>query len=313
MISRGVVYSLVSGALLGSLIILPEWMSEYTAIELVAGRFAAFGLWISMIVLFRREMIQRARLGDIQKWVWVALLTNVLYYLFLIISIRSLGGVFACILMAALPMIFQKCFLTRKAGSQLTIPLLLLIGALFLLMSQKFDQVSPDSHEQSMANGLFWLLLASISWLAGTRIQLLMAIEHPDIGPSDRYLLTGLGSMLALPMIYPLTWLDHPEFTLFSKGVANIDWAYFGGGLLLAGVLATGLARICRRKAVLHNSDSGFYPCTSLEVLFGVLFVFMLEGRIPNAQEWAVIAILVWGMALFYRSRTASQFNTSSG
>ncbi|WP_422133187.1 hypothetical protein [Endozoicomonas sp. ALD040] len=313
LIARGVVYSLLSGALLGSLIILPGLMSEYSAIELVAGRFAVFGLWVSIIVLFRREIIKRVRQDGIVPWIWVALLTNLLYYLFLVISIRSLGGVFACILIAALPMIFQKCFLERKAASQLTMPLLLLIGAFFLLISQKFDQVNPDSHEQSMVYGLFCILLASICWLTGTRIQLLMATERPDIDPSDRYLLTGLGSVLALPMIYPLTWLDHPEFTLFSGGVVNIDWAYFGGGGLVAGILATGLARICRRKAVSHNSDSGFYPCTTLEVLFGVLFVFMLEGRIPNNQEWAVIAILVSSMALFYRNRTVSQFNTSSG
>lgn len=43
LISRGVVYSLVSGALLASLIILPQWMSEHSAMELVAGRFAVFG------------------------------------------------------------------------------------------------------------------------------------------------------------------------------------------------------------------------------------------------------------------------------
>ncbi|WOG29705.1 DMT family transporter [Endozoicomonas sp. 8E] len=313
LIARGVVYSLLSGALLGSLIILPGWMSEYSAIELVAGRFAVFGLWVFIIVLFRREIIKRVQQGGIMPWIWVALLTNLLYYLFLIISIRSLGGVFACILIAALPMIFQKCFLERNAAGQLTTPLLLLIGALFLLISQKFDQSYPGSHEQSMVIGLLWLMLASICWLAGTRIQLSMATERPDIDPSDRYLLTGLGSILALPMIYPLTWLNHPELTLFPGGIANIDWTCFLGGVLVAGVLATGLARICRHKAVAHNSDSGFYSYTTLEALFGVLFVFMLEGRTPNNQEWAVIAILVWGMALFYRNQATSQFNTSSG
>ncbi len=282
--------------------------------ELVAGRFAVFGGWVLMIALFRREMIQRALQGGIQPWLWTALLTNVLYYLFLVISIRSLGGVFACILMAALPMIFQRWLLAGKGSSKLTLPLLLLVGALLLLISQKFDQGYPDSHEHSVLSGLLWLLLASICWLMGTRKQLLMVAERPDIVPSDRYLLTGLGSVLALPIVYPLTWLDHPEFVLFPQGVTHIDWAYFGGGMLVAGILATGVARICRRKAVLHNSDSGFYPCTTLEVLFGVLFVFMLEGRIPDNQEWAVIAILVWGMALFYRSRPVSRtFSIRSG
>lgn len=93
-----------------------------------------------MIALFRREMIQRALQGGIQPWLWTALLTNVLYYLFLVISIRSLGGVFACILMAALPMIFQRWLLAGKGSSKLTLPLLLLVGALLLLISQKFDQ-----------------------------------------------------------------------------------------------------------------------------------------------------------------------------
>lgn len=282
--------------------------------ELVAGRFAVFGLWVSIIVLFRREIIHKIQQDGIQPWIWVALLTNVLYYLFLVISIRSLGGVFACVLMAALPMIFQQYFLERKAGSSLTMPLLLLVGALFLLIIQKFDQGYQDSHDQSLINGLFWLLLASICWLLGTRMQLIMTLRRPDIDPSDRYLLTGLGSVFALPLIYPLSWLGHPELLLFPEGVSNIDWSFFGGGVLVAGILATGVARICRRKAVLHNSDSGFYPSTILEVVFGVLFIFMLEGRTPSNQEWAVIAILVWGMALFYRSRPVPQtFSASSG
>ncbi|KEQ17321.1 hypothetical protein GZ78_16040 [Endozoicomonas numazuensis] len=200
--------------------------------ELVAGRFAVFGLWVSVIILFRREIIQRIQQDGIQPWIWVALLTNILYYLFLVISIRSLGGVFACVLMAALPMIFHKYFLGKRECNKLTMPLLLLVGALFLLISQKLDQNYSDFHEHKMIEGLFWLLLASVCWLLGTRMQLLMAIRRPDIDPSDRYLLTGLASMLALPLIYPMTWLGHPELSLFPEGLVKIDGAFLGGGLL---------------------------------------------------------------------------------
>ncbi|WP_062263044.1 DMT family transporter [Endozoicomonas arenosclerae] len=314
LISKGFAYSLVSGALLGSLIVLPECMSNYSAMELVVGRFIVFGVWVAAIVLFRREIIQRIQLDGIKPWVLVALLTNVLYYLCIAISIRSLGGVFACVLMAALPMVFQKYFLRHHSGNNLTLPLLLLVGALFLLITQKFDQGFGDSSEQSIVNGLFWLLLASISWLLGTRLQLMMTLNRQDIDQSDHYLLTGLGSALALPLIFPLIWLDHPELTLFPEGFESTDWSTYGLGMLVAGILATGIARIYRSRALLHTRHPGLYPNTYLEVFFGVMFVFAVEGRTPDNQEWAVILFLVCGMILFHRSQPISQtVSASSG
>jgi drug/metabolite transporter (DMT)-like permease len=304
--SRGFVYTVLSGALLGSLIIVPLCMKSFSAMELVVGRYLAFGGFITLILLFRLEALKCINRQDAGRFLMMALLSNTLYYLFLVIGIRILGGIFVCVLMAALPMIFRKWLFREAMSRHCAVPLVLLLASLLLMVIQKVDEYALHPEGQSIATGLFWLMLASVCWLWGTRVQVGFVRSSPDIDASDYLIITGLCSLLSLPLLFPLTLLELREFHFFPDGFTSIQWHEYGLSMLVVGVFITGLARIFWRKATLYASHGVFYPNFSLETLFGILFVFSLEGRLPDLLEWAVIVILACGLLVFYRNKALS-------
>ncbi len=101
---KGILLALLSGALWGILLVVPEWLNDFSAAEITFGRFLVFGVLVSLLILFRRDsFIKSLSLANTNGYLMLSLFGNILYYLSLIGSIRFVGVLPVCVLIGTLP------------------------------------------------------------------------------------------------------------------------------------------------------------------------------------------------------------------
>ncbi|MGI9277477.1 MAG: hypothetical protein ACR2PT_21845 [Endozoicomonas sp.] len=306
--SKGFILSLVSSALLGSLIILPLWLGDFSAAEIVFGRYLVFGGLVLMIFLFRQDTAGRLKAGDHRRYLLIALLGNLGYYLFLSIGIRELGGLAGCLLLTVLPVLSWRIFNSGwNAGRSVTTwPLLILFLAGLLLVLNNESDVANSSKEE-VVFGAFWLIMAGVFWLSAARIQARLIWSNPETDSSDYFLLSGLASLLALLLMLPLMLVGQGEFSLFSEHRNANHWETYWLSMLYAGVAATLAARLLWRRAVLNSPGERIHGYTVLESFFGMIYLFSLEKRWPEESEWVFIVLWLFGWLLFYHCSLVSR------
>ena len=309
LMSKGFILALGASALLGSLIILPLWLGDFSAAEIVFGRYLFFGGLVLFIFLFRQDSAGRLKAGDYRRYLLIALLGNLGYYLFLSIGVRELGGLAGCLLLTILPVLSWRVFNNDWRGNKRISnwPLLILFMAGTVLLLNKNNPDISDNPKESIVLGVFWLMMAGAFWLSAVRIQARLIWGRPEADTSDYFLLSGIASLAALFFMLPLMVFGQGEFSLFREHRDEDHWQTYWLSMLYAGVVATLAARLLWRKAVLNSPGERIQGYTVLESFFGMIYLFSLEHRWPEAGEWGFIVLWLVGWLLFYHCSLASR------
>ena len=144
--SKRWVCSLTTSALFGLLCIVPLWLNDYSAMEIVFGRFLMFAVPILMILPFRLDVLHRPT-GIAKAAIWrhalmLTLTGHIGYYLFLVLSVKTLGGLAGCWLIGILPMLLSLLHQNRSCvhSTRRWLSVFLSFAGLVLLM---FETVCP--------------------------------------------------------------------------------------------------------------------------------------------------------------------------
>ena len=304
--SKGLFLSVFASGLLGFLCILPLWLVDFSAVEIVFGRFLVFGLLILLVLPFRRDALKRyetaAPRSRWQNGLILALTGHIGYYLFMILSIRSLGGMAAFLLVGTLPILFSLSHHSKGTHHPVShkLALFMLFCSLVLLMFDKAALVEDSSDKEQFATGVIWLLLAGSCWLCAANRQVWIVRACSGIDRSNHLMMSGLCTSLALIVLLPLALVGEGEWRLFTEPDGRI-WYAFWFGMILAGVFCTLLARVIWNNRLAYASDSvRAGAMVSEPLMIGVLF-FLLETRWPDTVEWSIIALSGLALWLFYR------------
>ncbi|MET4693474.1 DMT family transporter [Endozoicomonas lisbonensis] len=304
--SKGLFLSVFASGLLGFLCILPLWLVDFSAVEIVFGRFLVFGLLILLVLPFRRDALKRYDTAPPRsRWqngLILALTGHIGYYLFLILSIRSLGGMAAFLLVGTLPILFSLSHHSKGTHHPVSqkLALFMLFCSLVLLMFDKAALVEDSSDKDQFATGVIWLLLAGSCWMCAASRQAWIVRACSGIDRSNHLMMSGLCTSLALTVLLPLALVGEGEWRLFTRQDGR-SWYIFWFGMILAGVFCTLLARVIWNNRLAYASDSvRAGAMVSEPLMIGVLF-FLLETRWPDTVEWSIIALSGLALWLFYR------------
>lgn len=301
----GTLFALAAGLLWGLVFVVPLLLPDYPPALLSTARYLAFGL-IALPLAF----LDRARLRELSRADWIeavklALVGNLLYYLFLAAAIQRAGGPLPTVIIGTLPVVIAITSNLRDARRDGRLPWLRLAPSLALIA-------------------------AGIALVNHAELQHLRSLQSVDLGRH------ALGALLAAGAVvcwtwYPLRnadWLRahpgrSPRVWATAQGVATLPlaaaglavvWTWFGlrGGqfdmplgpepqrflalMLALGLLASWLGGLCWNEASQRLPTALAGQLIVFETLAALAYAFALRGSAPPAATVAGIALLVAGV-----------------
>jgi drug/metabolite transporter (DMT)-like permease len=284
----GIACGIAAGALWGAVFIAPELTPGFSALELSAGRYIAYGLIAAALAVPRwRRITGGLTRRDWGRLAWLGLTGNLLYYIFLAIAVRLAGAGPAAFIVGLLPVVITIIG-SREQGAvrlgRLAPSLVLAVIGVGLIAAPAL-RGGPDSNWHSQALGLLCAFGALASWAMFAVDNAKAMAWLPHISSNDWSLLFGIvsgveGLLLAGPAL---------AFAPAQHG----DWTRLA---VVSGAVAIGSSVIGN---AFWNGASRRLPMTLagqmviFETLFALLYSFLWEWRLPRLTEVLAIAALI--------------------
>lgn len=294
-----------AGAMWGLVFLAPKFVPEASPFLLSAGRYIAYGLIAALLIAPRWKRL--VGLLDRKTWwalVWLSLTGNIVYYLFLVVSVHYAGVAASALIVGAVPVVVALWGLRDKDSPPILkvgppIAVAALSIALIGYESVTRGQLAADASGLSVAIGLVAALIALVLWTSYAVGNSRWMTRMTHVSSHDWSLLIGVvtGALsLCLVPIAVMTIGDLPanfwsRFLLVSFGVA-----------ILASVVGNAF----------WNRASRLLPLTMLgqmivfETLFAFLYGFIWEQRGPSIIEIVAMALMVVSVVWCVRAHRPS-------
>ena len=318
----GTLFALAAGLMWGLVFVAPLLLPAYPPALLSTARYLAFGL-IALPLAF----LDRARLRELSRADWIAalklaLVGNLLYYLFLAAAIQRAGGPLPTVIIGTLPVVIAIASNLRDARRDGHLP---------------WRRLAPS----------LLLIAIGIALVNDAELQRLRAAQSVDVG---RYV---LGALLAVGAVacwtwYPLRnadWLRaHPDRSprvwATAQGVATLPlaasglalvWAWFGlsgdgfdmpfgpepqrfiAAMLALGLLASWLGGTCWNEASQRLPTALAGQLIVFETAAALAYAFLLRASAPPATTLAGVALLIAGVIWALRVKPEPLPEASAG
>lgn len=286
----------------GLIFVVPGLMESFSPLEIALCRYFFLGVISSICLSF----------SGIKKWysfswniwkaaIFYALLNNIMYYSFLVLGLRYANPSVIALLLGISPITtaFYGNWCERECSyKQLILPTFLIGCGLFLV---NWPVLSTLSFEGSI-NYSFGLLCGLVSliiwnWFVVANARFLK--QNSQISSVDWTNLLGIGTLVWVVLIAFFLLLINPSsewllrYSVWDSSLRN----FVVGGMIL-GFLCSWLG------SYLWNCGSQLLPVTFagqliiFETIFGLIFVYGLEGRLPDVSEFSGIAIILFGVVV---------------
>jgi drug/metabolite transporter (DMT)-like permease len=286
--ATGVACGIAAGALWGMVFIAPELTPGFTALQLSAGRYFAYGLIALLLAMPRwRRITGKLDRGDWIALAWLGLAGNIIYYVFLAYAVRLAGAAPASFIVGLLPVVITIVG-SREQGAvrlRLLAPSLALAVIGVGLIAAPAMQRDAMSDWRLQAMGLLCAFGALASWAVFAVGNARAMARLPLVSSNDWSLLLGIVSgaealLLAIPAFafQPVQHGDWTRFAMVSSGIAItasiIGNAFWNGASRRLPMTLTGQMVI-------------------FETLFALIYSFLWDWRLPRLTEILAIAALI--------------------
>jgi drug/metabolite transporter (DMT)-like permease len=318
----GTLFALAAGLMWGLVFIGPLLLPDYPAVMQSFGRYLAFGLIaLPLAALDRRGLAQLTR-ADWVEALKLALVGNVIYYLFLASAIQRAGGPLPTMIIGTLPVVIAISSNIRDARRDGRLPWLKLLPSLALIAAGiacvnqvELAQLRADANADARAYATGALLAVGAvvcwTWYPIRNADWLRA--HADRSPRTWATAQGVATL-------PLALLGFVGFWVFNS-VSGSAFAMPLGprplpylGLMFAiGLFASWLGTLCWNEASQRLPTTLTGQLIVFETLSALAYAFLLRGRAPDALTLAGIALLVAGVVWALRIKPQAVSEVQAG
>ncbi|QGZ61370.1 EamA family transporter [Paraburkholderia acidisoli] len=314
---RGVLYGVLAGALWGTVFVAPRQLAEFSPLLLSAGRYVMYGLVsLAALVPMARRVWPRLTHADVVALVKLALMGNVLYYLFLASAIHLVGIAPASLIVGVLPV--TVTLLGRRDHGAVPIarlvwPLAMIAAGIVCINVDVFTAGAAGAQASVLTRitGLACAVGALVcwTWFAVENARYLHRNAH--FSGNEWSVLWGvvtgaLGGVLWLGVLaLPSGWVQ--------DAVPAARWTTFWQLNLALAIgaswLGNGLWNAAAKRLPLTLSGQMIV----FETLFALLYGFIYDHRLPRALEIAAIGLLVAGVSWSVRQHANGPEDTAHG
>ena len=284
-----------SGALWGVVFLAPAVLSDFTALQLAAGRYLIYGL-LAVVLLAPRWPVLKSQVTA-RHWralAGLSLLGNLVYFLLLVVAVQWCGGGATSLIVGMVP-VLVAVVAARAPGAvplrRLAPSLGLCVAGVGLMSYSALHATHVDGQLWQRVVGLLCAVGALVAWTVYSVRNSVWLARSPEFSGHDWSLLTGVATGALALLLVPLA-------VLTDGGVAHTlpRWAVFAGICAAVAVMASVLGNACWNRAsrLLPLSLAG--QMIVFETLFALLYGFAWQRRWPTAVELVAIACLVGGV-----------------
>ena len=286
---KGVVFALSACFIWGLIFIIPQFMESFSSIEIVFFRYLFYG-GISLLILLKG-------IGSYPLSVWVrAFFLSLLagYYLWVVLAIRYTSPEICALILGISPItIAFYGNWKQKEGSfkRLIIPSILILIGLIMINAPKIE-VTDSSWEYVI--GLICSLIALVSWSVYVVLNSRFLKNNPQIVSNDWATIQGavtLAWVLVCGLVYVLFQGDQIDIQKFLNW--NEETRSFFIGCATLGFFCSWGGAVLWNKASVYLPVSLAGQLMIFETIFGVIFVYLLEQKVPSLMEFCGITVLL--------------------
>ena len=312
----GVSFALAAGLMWGLVFVGPLLLPEYPAALHTFGRYLAFGLIALPLAWLDRTRLRALTRADWVEALKLALVGNIVYYLFLSSAIQRAGAPLPTMVIGTLPVVIAITSNlqsgTAPGDARLPwarlLPSLLLIGAgIGLVNHVEIGHLRADASADAGRYAVGALLavgaVACWTWYPIRNAQWLRA--HADRSASTWATAQGIATLPLALAGYAAFWLYS---TLSGSGFEmpfGPRAAQFAGLMFAVGLLASWLGTLCWNEASQRLPTTLSGQLIVFETLAALSYAFMLRGTWPAWETLAGVALLVAGVVWALRTRPA--------
>jgi len=314
----GVLFALAAGLMWGLVFVGPLLLPEYPATLQSFGRYLAFGLIALPLGWFDRDRLRALTRADWLEALKLALVGNIVYYLFLASAIQRAGGPLPTMIIGTLPVVIAVTSKLRRAapGARAEAPLawrrllpsLALIALGIALVNHvELERLKADPQADMARYALGALLavgaVACWTWYPIRNAEWLRA--HPDRSPRGWATAQGLMTLPLALAGYAMTWawsaLSRDPFAM-PFGPRTTDFLLL---MFAIGLFASWLGTLCWNEASQRLPPSLAGQLIVFETLAALAYAFVLRGRAPQVETLLGVALLIAGVVWAVRTQPA--------
>ena len=314
----GTLFALAAGLMWGLVFVGPLLLPEYPATLQSFGRYLAFGLIALPLAWFDREKLKQLSKADWLEALKLALVGNIVYYLFLASAIQRAGGPLPTMIIGTLPVVIAITSKLRRAGDGARaeaplawakmLPSLALIALGIALVNRvELAHLRADPNADLARYAVGGLLAAGAvacwTWYPIRNAEWLRA--HPDRSPRSWATAQGLATLPLALVGYALTWgwntaSGNPFEMPFGPRAADFIALMFAIGLL-----ASWLGTLCWNEASQRLPPALAGQLIVFETLAALSYAFVLRKSWPQVETLVGVALLIAGVVWAVRTQPA--------
>jgi drug/metabolite transporter (DMT)-like permease len=308
----GTLFALAAGLMWGLVFIAPLLLPEYPAALQSFGRYLAFGLIALPLAWLDRQRLAQLTRADWVEAMKLALIGNIVYYLFLAGAIQRAGGPLPTMIIGTLPVVIAITSNLRDQHRDGKLPWLRLLPSLALIAAgiALVNQVEighvrndPAVDVATYAAGALlavgavacwtWYPLRNADWLRA----------HAGRSPGTWATAQGIATLPLALLGYAGWWAwSAASGSAFDMPFGPRPWDFIA--LMFAiGLLASWLGTLCWNEASQRLPTTLVGQLIVFETLSALLYAFLLRDQMPATVTLAGIALLVAGVLWALRVR----------
>ncbi len=284
----GIAAGLAAGALWGLVFVVPRIVPGYSAVDLTAGRFVAYGAVAALFMVF----VFRGRALPTPHQALAALGMSVLgftgYYLLLALAIRDAGTEVPTLIIGTIPLWVMLLGKPEHLRWKALAPGLVLTVAGLALMSGVAQ--GADTAGISFWRGVGLAAGAMASWTAFAIVNAAWLRRHPEVQVTDWA--NWLGVATGLGALGLFATLGSEQKVL----LAHADWSLFAMVCIVTGIGSSWLATVLWNMASRRLSPSLCGQLIVSETLFALLYSFAWDGHWPTPGQWLAAILFTLGI-----------------
>lgn len=268
----GVLAGLAAGALWGLVFVMPRVVDGFNAVDLAAGRFAAYGALAAFVMLIGLKKRRWPTAQQALAALGLSLLGFTGYYLLLVLAIRDAGTEVPALIIGTIPLWVMLLGKPQGLLWRALVPGLLLTAAGLALMTWASEEQAAVQGAHFW-RGLAYAALAMVSWTAFALLNAAWLKRHPDVNATEWANWLGVATGAGALLLWALGGTDVPTL------LALEDFQMFVLLCLLTGFGSAWLATVLWNLASQRLSASLCGQLIVSETLFALVYSFAWDAQ----------------------------------
>ena len=295
----GVLAGLAAGALWGLVFVAPRMLNMgeggYSSVDLMAGRFAVYGVVAALVMLLGMRNRRLPTLRQAGAALGMSVLGFSGYYLLLVLAIRDAGTELPSLVIGTIPI--WVMLLGKPQGrrwASLLPGLALTLGGLALMLGSTHGVVQGPA--SNFWRGMGFACVSLVCWTVFAIFNSAWLKRHPEVNATDWAnwlgVATGLGSLL----VWAVAGSDFQAMTVREERGTFVLLC------VLAGFGSTWLATILWNMASQRLSASLCGQLIVSETVFALLYSFAWDRQWPTLAQAVACVLFTLGILASIRA-----------